>query len=199
MAAARAEAGDDDGAMAMFREALDIRRRTAMREPNARTKRDLLNAAGTLAQTLAARSSSEARDEASRLFAERHELAVALAAADPTDARAKRDLARSHTDLSMLAAGRAEWDRAETEAGAAAAILRLLRQLDADNAENKFLLAEALERQGAAHAGAKRVGPAAASFGEALALFRELAASYPAEGITLRRPARAGAMNALGG
>ncbi|MBX3405117.1 MAG: protein kinase [Phycisphaeraceae bacterium] len=200
VADARAEAGDDAGALAMYREALDIRRRTAAREPNARTKRDLLNAAGRLAQTLTARPAPGDHEEAARLFAERHELAVALAAADPTDARAKRDLARSHTDLSMLAAGRAEWDRAESEAGAAAAILRLLRQLDADNAENRFLLAEALERQGTAHAGAKRVGPAAARFGEALALFRELAASYPAEAYYPEAAQRVqGAMNALGG
>lgn len=178
VAGAVRDAGDSAGATAMFREALDIRRRVAERDPNARTRRDVLNAAASLGQTLLAQG---ARDDAARLLAERHALAVALVDADPTDARAKRDLVRSHADLSSLGAAGGDWTAAENEAVAAVRIARALAQFERANAENRFLLAESLERQGEAQAGAKKVGPAAASFGEALALYRELAADFPAE------------------
>lgn len=181
VAGAMQEAGDSAGALQMYREALDIRRRVVAREANARTKRDVLNAAASLGQTLLASGTPAGLDEAAKLLAERHDLAVALAAADPTDARAKRDLARSHTDLAALAAAKQDWAASEAAAAEGVAILRLQRQLDPDNAENPFLLAEVLERQGLAQVAAKKVGPAAASLGEALALFRELAAATPAE------------------
>ncbi len=175
------EAGDSAGALQTYREALDMRRKVAARDSNARTKRDVLNAAASLGQTLLAIATPEAIDEAARLFAERHQLAAALAAADPTDARAKRDLVRSHADLASLANAQSRWADAETAAAEGTAIARTLRQLDQQNAENRFLLAESLEKQGIAQAGAGKIGPAAASLGEALALFRELAVALPNE------------------
>jgi len=183
VAGAMQEAGDAASAMQMYRDALDIRRRVLAREANARTKRDVLNAAGSLGQTLLTDGAPGGMDEAAKLFGERHELAMGLAAADPTDARAKRDLARSHTDLSALAAAQSRWGEAESAGAEAVAILRLLRQLDPKNSENQFLLAEALERQGAAHAGGNAPPPAqaAASLAEALAIFRELATNEPAQ------------------
>jgi hypothetical protein len=106
---------------------------------------------------------------------------VGLAATDPTDARAKRDLARSLTDLAALATATNDWAASEAAAAEAAAILRLQGQLDPKNQENVFLLAEALEQQGVAQFAGARTGPGAASLGEALALYRGLASSSPAD------------------
>jgi serine/threonine protein kinase len=131
-----------DEAYKLFKRALDIRERTLKKDPNARTKHDVLLAAGALGRMFV-QSDSPSADGAAPYFAREYELAQDLLKTDSNSIRADGAMTWAAIDMGTAATLRGDNKKAERFHAEAVRHARIVFERD-PNMRARWNLARAL-------------------------------------------------------
>jgi serine/threonine protein kinase/tetratricopeptide (TPR) repeat protein len=189
-------AGDLDGALANYRQSLDIRAQALTAEPSGRTKRDVMNAKEDIARVLLAMGRAP---EAQATSEDAFTMARALRDADPANGRATVDIVRNGVLLATVQLARGESMQAAAQARDMVTIGQQLTNQDPASAEFAYYTAIAQIRLGEALLGTGDAQQAADAFAAAARGLTKLIEHDPRTGAfsEMAAAARLGAGDAL--